>query len=52
MREEWQKFRILPDPITFQMQLAKERRRWEVSIGILIILFAIGLLIKIVLRIL
>lgn len=46
MREEWQKFRILPDPITFQMQLAKERRRWEVAIGILIILFAAGSLIE------
>lgn len=43
MREE--KFHILPDPITFQMQLAKERRKCEVAIGIVIILFAIGLLI-------
>jgi hypothetical protein len=46
MREEWQKFHILPDPITFQVQLAKEQRRREIAFGILIIVFATGLLIK------
>jgi hypothetical protein len=40
IREE---FKILPDPITFQKQLAKEQRRREVAFGIMIILFAIGL---------